>query len=55
MIPLYGGFPGMVLKPEPIVAAYEHVLSITSQKPFVIKTRAMGQNNKPAHIKQFKK
>jgi tRNA (Guanine37-N(1)-) methyltransferase (EC 2.1.1.31) len=21
----YGGFPGMVLKPEPIVAAYEHV------------------------------
>jgi tRNA (guanine37-N1)-methyltransferase len=39
----YGGFPGMVLKPEPIVAAYEHVLSITSQKPFVIKPEPWGK------------
>lgn len=39
----YGGFPGMVLKPEPIVAAYEHVLSIASEKPFVIKPEPWGK------------
>lgn len=39
----YGGFPGMVLKPEPILASYEHILSITKEKPFVIKPEPWGK------------
>ncbi len=39
----YGGFPGMVLKPEPIMASYRHILSITEEKPFVIKPEPWGK------------
>ncbi len=39
----YGGFPGMVLKPEPILASYRHILSITKEKPFVIKPEPWGK------------
>lgn len=39
----YGGFPGMVLKPEPIYEAYKHVLSLTKTKPFVIKPEPWGK------------
>ncbi len=39
----YGGFPGMVLKPEPIFKAYENILTKTNKKPFVIKTESFGR------------
>ena len=38
----YGGFPGMVLKPEPIFGAYDHVLEKYG-RPFVIVTEPWGR------------
>ena len=37
----YGGGPGMVLKPEPIVTAYQHIAG--GGKPFVILTEPGGE------------
>jgi len=38
----YGGGPGMVLKPEPIFRAYDH-LTAEGEKPFVILTEPWGE------------
>ncbi|RLJ70193.1 tRNA (guanine37-N1)-methyltransferase [Hydrogenivirga caldilitoris] len=38
----YGGFPGMVLKPEPIFRAYEHVVE-NYGKPYVLITEPWGR------------
>ncbi len=38
----YGGGPGMVLKPEPIFRAYDHLTS-EGEKPFVILTEPWGE------------
>ncbi len=39
----YGGFPGMVLKPEPIFDAYKYILSKLEEKPLVIKGEPWGK------------
>ena len=38
----YGGFPGMVLKPEPIFRAYDHVVE-NFGKPYVVITEPWGE------------
>ncbi|EDP76219.1 tRNA (guanosine(37)-N1)-methyltransferase TrmD [Hydrogenivirga sp. 128-5-R1-1] len=38
----YGGFPGMVLKPEPIFSAYESLLE-KNRKPYVLITEPWGR------------
>ena len=38
----YGGFPGMVLKPEPIFRAYDHVVE-RHGRPFVVVTEPWGR------------
>lgn len=50
----YGGFPGMVLKPEPIFKAYHHILSKTKEKPFVIKTEPWGEKLNQTLISELK-
>lgn len=39
----YGGGPGMVITPEPVLGCIEHIQSIRSQRPFVIEMDPSGQ------------
>ncbi len=51
----YGGFPGMVLKPEPIYEAYAHILYLTGKKPFVIKPEPWGKKIDQSLIRDIAK
>ncbi|WP_297445741.1 tRNA (guanosine(37)-N1)-methyltransferase TrmD [Desulfurobacterium sp.] len=39
----YGGGPGMVLKPEPIFRAFDHICEERGKKPYVILTEPWGE------------
>lgn len=50
----YGGGPGMVLKPEPIFRAYDH-LTKEGEKPFVILTEPWGETFNQEMALEFSK
>jgi tRNA (guanine37-N1)-methyltransferase len=50
----YGGFPGMVLKPEPIFRAYDYVVS-NYGKPYVLITEPWGERITQKLFEELKK
>jgi tRNA (guanine37-N1)-methyltransferase len=50
----YGGFPGMVLKPEPIFGAYESVLR-RAGKPYVLITEPWGRRVDQRFVEELTK
>ncbi len=48
----YGGFPGMVLKPEPIFRAYESVVEKCG-KPYVLITEPWGKKINQSYVREL--
>ncbi|MFN3976339.1 MAG: tRNA (guanosine(37)-N1)-methyltransferase TrmD [Aquificaceae bacterium] len=45
----YGGHPGMVIKPEPVFAAYEEILKVHG-KPYTVIPQPWGERLNQAHL-----
>lgn len=50
----YGGHPGMVIKPEPVFQAYEHILK-EHGKPYTIIPQPWGEKLTQSHLDQLSK
>lgn len=50
---VYGGGPGMVMKPEPIAAALDHLVSHAKEKPRIVYLTAQGKSLTQAKVKEL--